>query len=364
MDATLSPEQQELRQVLRRFLADPAAGLPPREAARTPEGHDPARWRGMCELFELPGLLVGAEYGGLGLGWVEQALVLEEMGRALCPSPYLASAVLATSALLHGGDEAARKEWLPGIAAGTTVGALAHRSVEVSADGSGGEYRLTGSAGHVLDGHVADLLVLPVPTSGGMSLFLVRAGAPGLTAQRLPTLDETRAQARLELREVPARLLGQEGQAEPVLALVRDLTAVALAAEAVGGAARCLEMAVDHLRTRRQFGRPLGAFQALKHRCADLYTEVETARSAAYYAAWAAAHVPAELPDAALAAQAYCAEAYRHAAAENIQLHGGIGFTWEHDAHLYLKRATAADLLFGSAGYQRGRIADRLEAAR
>jgi alkylation response protein AidB-like acyl-CoA dehydrogenase len=365
MDASLSPEQEDLRRVLRRFLAERSGSAAVRRAVETPAGYDEAVWRQLNEAFGLAGVVIPEEYGGLGLGFVELALVLEEMGRALYPSPFLAGAVLAAAALLHSGDEPARKEFLPGIAAGTTAATLAHRSCEVAVRPAAGPgAAMTGTVQHVLDGHLADLLILPVPSASGVSLYAVRGDAPGLSTSRLPTVDQTRTQARLELRDTPARLLGVAGGAATVLDRVRDLGGVALAAEAVGGAARCLEMAVEYARTRVQFGRPIGGFQAVKHRCADLYVEVETARSAAYYAAWTAAAGSEELATMAPAAQAYCAEVYRHVAADNIQLHGGIGFTWEHDAHLYFKRASTADVLFGSSRYQRAVLAERLGLAR
>jgi alkylation response protein AidB-like acyl-CoA dehydrogenase len=365
VDTSLSPEQEDLRGVLRRFLTERSGSAEVRQAVETPGGHDEAVWRQLNEAFGLSGVIIPEEYGGLGLSFVELALVLEEMGRALYPSPFLATAVLATTALVHGGDEPARKEYLPGIAAGTTVATLAHRSCEVAVQPAAGrgvavQHVLTGTVQHVLDGHIADLLILPVPSAGGVSLYAVRGDSPGLTARRLPTVDQTRTQARLELLETPARLVGAAGGAAPALDRVRELGGVALAAEAVGGAARCLEMAVEYARSRVQFGRPIGSFQAVKHRCADLYVEVETARSAAYYAAWTAAELDDELAVMAPAAQAYCAEVYRHAAAENIQLHGGIGFTWEHDAHLYFKRASTSDLLFGSSRYHRAVLAERI----
>ncbi len=193
-----------------------------------------------------------------------------------------------------------------------------------------------------------------------MSLFAVEADAAGLTRTPLATMDQTRKQARLEFSATPARLVGEDGGAGPALSRTLDLAAVALAAEQVGGAQRCLDMAVDYAKTRIQFGRPIGSFQAIKHKCADMLLEVESAKSAAYYAGWAAAEDSEELPVVASLAKSYCSEAYFHAAAENIQIHGGIGFTWEHDAHLYFKRAKSSELLLGDPSYHRELLAQRI----
>jgi alkylation response protein AidB-like acyl-CoA dehydrogenase len=212
----------------------------------------------------------------------------------------------------------------------------------------------------VLDGHVANLIVVAARTSKGISLFGVKDDAAGLTRTPLPTMDQTRKQARLEFSGTPAWLIGTDGGAEPGLSKTLDLAAVALAAEQVGGAQRVLDASVEYAKTRIQFGRPIGSFQAIKHKCADMLLEVESAKSAAYYAAWAAAEDSDELPVVASLSKSYCSEAYFHAAAENIQIHGGIGFTWEHPAHLYFKRAKSSELLFGDPAYHRELLAQRI----
>ena len=193
-----------------------------------------------------------------------------------------------------------------------------------------------------------------------MSLFAVEGGASGLTRTALSTMDQTRKQAKVEFDNTPARLIGTDGAGWNVLSTVLDLAAVALAAEQVGGAQKCLDMAVEYAKVRVQFGRPIGSFQAIKHKCADMLLEVESAKSAAYYAGWCAAEMNEELPSVASLAKAYCSEAYFHAAAENIQIHGGIGFTWEHPAHLYFKRAKSSELLFGDPTYHRELLAQRI----
>jgi alkylation response protein AidB-like acyl-CoA dehydrogenase len=204
------------------------------------------------------------------------------------------------------------------------------------------------------------LILVAARTGGDVSLFAVDGSAAGLTRTPLSTMDQTRKQARLEFSGVPARLVGAEGQGWPVLVKALDLAAVALAAEQVGGAQKVLEMSVEYAKVRVQFGRPIGSFQAIKHKCADMLLEVESAKSAAYYAGWAAAEDNDELPVVASLAKAYCSDAYFHAAAENIQIHGGIGFTWEHPAHLYFKRAKSSELMLGDPTYHREQLAQRI----
>ena len=231
-------------------------------------------------------------------------------------------------------------------------------AMEATADGDG--WTLTGTKMYVLDGHIADLVLVAARTPGGVSLFRVDGNADGLTRTALATMDMTRKQARLEFDSVSAALVGTEGDGWAVLERVLDLAAVALAAEQVGGAQVCLDTAVQYAKDRVQFGRPIGSFQAIKHKCADMLLEVESAKSAAYYAGWCAAELNDELPSVASLAKAYCSEAYFHTTAENIQIHGGIGFTWEHPAHLYFKRAKSSELLFGDPTYHRELLAQRI----
>ncbi|HEY6534099.1 MAG TPA: acyl-CoA dehydrogenase, partial [Acidimicrobiales bacterium] len=219
---------------------------------------------------------------------------------------------------------------------------------------------ITGTKTHVLDGHVADLVLVVARTSAGLSLFRIDGESDRLLRTALATMDQTRTQAELVFDAASATLVGVDGGAGAVLARVLDVAAVALAAEQVGGAGRCLEMAVEYAKDRVQFGRPIGSFQAIKHTCADLLLQVESARSAAYYAAWAVAEQSDELPLLASLAKAYCSDAYVAVATENIQIHGGIGFTWEHPAHLYFKRATSSAVLFGDANHHRDRIAQTI----
>jgi len=364
-----SEEQEELRRSVRRFLEDKSPSTEVRRLMETTEGYDPAVWDQMGQQLGLQGLAIPEEYGGSGYGYVELVVVLEEMGRALLAAPYFATVALAANALLASGDDAAKKEYLPGIAAGDTIATVAlteangrwdESGVTMEATKGGDGYTLSGEKTFVIDGHTANLILVAARSGGGVSLFAVDGSASGLTRTPLSTMDQTRKQAKLTFDNVPAKLVGAEGQGWPVLAKTLDLAAVALAAEQVGGAQKVLEMAVEYAKDRVQFGRPIGSFQAIKHKCADMLLEVESAKSAAYYAGWAASEDNDELPVVASLAKSYCSDAYFHAAAENIQIHGGIGFTWEHDAHLYFKRAKSSELLLGDPTYHRELLAQRI----
>ena len=373
MNLGVSAEQRELRDSVRRFLADRAPMSRVRELMETPDGTDRQVWQQAGAQLGLPGIAIPEAYGGAGFTFAEQAIVLEELGAALYGGPYLASAVLAATALLAASDEAARRELLPGIASGQTVATLAFTEDDGSWDpeairlaatrGEGSPdspWMLDGHKSFVLDGHTADLLLVVAAAGPGLSLFAVDPGAAGLDRRVLPTLDQTRKLARLEFDAVPGRLIGAPGEAGGVLGRTLDVAAIALAAEQLGGAQRALDMAVGYAMTRHQFGRPIGSFQAIKHRCADLLLEVESLRSAVAYAAAAVAENSAEVPVVAALAKAYASDVYFHVAAENIQIHGGIGFTWEHDAHLYFKRAKSSELLLGDASYHREHLAERI----
>ena len=364
-----SEEQEELRRALRRFFEDKSPEAEVRRLMETSEGYDPAVWDQMAQQMGLQGLAVPEAYGGSGFTYVELIVVFEEMGRALLAAPYFSTVALAANALLACGDEAAKDDYLPGIASGETIATLALTedsgrwdldAVTLTATPDGGAHTLEGHKMFVPDGHTAGLVLVAARSAAGLSLFAVEGDAPGLTRLPLTTLDQTRKQARLEFSATPARLVGTDGGAAPGLARTLDLAAVALAAEQVGGAQRCLEMAVDYAKVRVQFGRPIGSFQAIKHKCADMLVEVESARSAAYYAGWAAAEAGEELAVVAALAKAYCSEAYFHAAAESIQIHGGIGFTWEHPAHLYFKRAKSCEVFLGGPAYHRELLAQRI----
>ena len=336
---TVAAEHDELRSTVRQFLADSPSA---RAVMDTPEGFDRGTWRRMAEQIGLQAVLVPERYEGLGLGAAEAYVVFEEMGRALYPGPYLASAALATHVLLCSGDEAACRELLPGMAAGTTIATVA----------------LGGPDTPVLHGHVADVVLFTADTDAGLSLFAIDAA--GVDRRPAETLDLTRKQAIVKPSRTSARLVGKKGDAARMLEAAVDRALVALAAEEAGGAVRCLEMSVEYAKEREQFGRPIGSFQAIAHRCVEMLQRVEFAKSAARYAALCLDADSDEFPVAARVAAAFCGQAYRWVATENIQIHGGIGFTWEHDAHLHYRRSWANEALLGSTDRHYMAIADRL----
>jgi len=369
MNFAFSEEQEQLREFVRQFLENYSAEATVRELMETESGYDAATWSMMAEQLGLQSLIIPEEYGGQGFGYVELIVVLEEMGRSLLCAPFFSTVVLAANTLIHSGDDGAKADLLPGIASGETIATLAFTEesgrwdeggITMQASASGDGHTLTGTKSFVLDGHTANLILVAARTDAGVSLFSVDADAAGLTRTALSTMDQTRKQAKLDFADVSATLIGTDGGGWATMETVLDLAAVALAAEQVGGAQMCLDMAVEYAKVRVQFGRPIGSFQAIKHKCADMLLEVESAKSAAYYAGWCAAEMNDELPQVASLAKSYCSEAYFHAAAENIQIHGGIGFTWEHPAHLYFKRAKSSELLFGDPTYHREQLAQRI----
>ncbi|MFB4314452.1 acyl-CoA dehydrogenase family protein [Actinomadura sp. 21ATH] len=362
MKLAVTEEQEELRDALRRFFGDKSSGAEVRRLMETAEGYDPAVWEQMAGQLGLQAMAIPEEYGGAGFGMREVSIIMQEMGRAVVCAPYL-SGLVAAAALLASADEDAKAELLPSIAEGT-IATLAWSegeswdpaSIAMTARRDGDGWVLDGTKSYVLDGHVAALILVVAQGEDGLALFAVDGEAAGLTRTALPTLDQTRKLARLEFAGTPARPI--DAAAGPVLAHALDVAAVALAAEQLGGAERALEMTVGYIKVRKQFGRAIGSFQAIKHRCADMFVLVESARSAVLQAAYVADERPAELPAAAALAKAYCSDACFQVAAETIQMHGGIGFTWEHDAHLYFKRARSSQELFGPPARHRARLAD------
>jgi alkylation response protein AidB-like acyl-CoA dehydrogenase len=377
MHFAFTEEQEELRSQAHGFLGEFSASEQVREAMESERGYDPELWARISSELGWPSVVIPEEYGGLGLSHVELIALMEEMGAALLCAPFLSSVCLAGNALMLGGSEDQKQEHLPGIAEGTTLGTLAYMEpngrpdasgIEALARKDGGDFILSGLKSFVLDGHTAGLLVVAAreaDSSGeqGISLFVVPADSPGLERRLLPTMDQTRKQAELRLDDVrvPASaLMGEEGAGWKSLSGTLDLAAVALAAEQVGGAQRCLDMSVEYAKERVQFGRPIGSFQAIKHKCADMMVEVESARSASYYAGWAASEDAEELPVAASLAKAFCSDTYFRCAAQSVQIHGGVGFTWEYDVHLLFKRAKSTEILLGSPAYHRERVAQRI----
>jgi len=372
LNFAFSEEQEELRAAARAFLADHSGSEAVRAAMQSELGFDVELWKRIGSELGWPALTVPEAAGGIGLGPVELAALMEVMGEHLLCSPFFASVCLAGQAVLGAGSPEQQEHWLGPLAAGQARAALATSepgldwdAVALTATREGDAYRLDGTKRFVLDGHSADWVVVSARTPGsegdsGLCLFVVEGETAGITRDPLPGMDMTRRQAELRFEGVvvPAsQRLGAEGEGAAPLRRVFDLAAIALAAEQVGGAQRCLDDAVAYAKEREQFGRAIGSFQAIKHKCADMMVKVETARSAAYYAACAAAETPEALPRAASLAKAYCSEAFYHCAAESIQIHGGVGFTWEYDPHLFFKRARAGEALLGAPSWHRERVA-------
>ncbi|HEV8219047.1 MAG TPA: acyl-CoA dehydrogenase family protein [Streptosporangiaceae bacterium] len=363
--------QAAFRQELRSFTKAHGTSQAVRALLDDPAGYDPAVWELMAKQLGLPGLIVSEEHGGSGAGAAEAVIALEELGAVLLPSPFLTS-LLGTVAVLAGGRAAARI--LPAVAAGQQRLALAgaDSGAVTAAAGDDGGWRLTGQVPCVLDGAGASLVLVVASTGDGPALFAVPADAPGLTTVALETLDLTRREARLSFDAVPAELASDPGQAA-WLPRVRALAALAVAAGSLGGIRRCLEMATGYAKERTAFGRTIGSFQAVKHMCADMLVDLECTRAAVEHAAKVAdqadeAGPPGEaavaaLPAACSVAKAYASDAFVRAAVTLIQVHGGLGFTWEHDAHLFYRRAFSDEQLFGDAAAHRAQLAANLVAS-
>ena len=362
-----------LRKSARDFLAAESPMTYVRRMMEDDRGFTDAQWKQMAELGWM-GLILPEQYGGAGGDFVDMVVVLEEMGRAVLPGPFFATVILGGVALLEGGSDGQKASFLPKIAAGDLRVTLAQlepnarwdaEGIELQARKDGGGYRLAGTKLFVPDAHTADVIIVAGREPGskgaeGVTLFLVDAGASGVKATLLKTMDQTRKLCEVVLEDVrvPAdRVLGQPGAGWKLLDRVVDRGKVGLCAEMCGGAQKVLEMSVEYAKVREQFGRPIGSFQAIQHKCANMLVEVESSKSATYYAAWAVANDVAEAPLAAAMAKAYTSDAYRHTAGEGIQIHGGIGFTWEHDMHIYFKRAKSSEVTFGDATWNREIVA-------
>ncbi len=377
MNFAFSEEQEMLRDTARRFLDDKAGFDVVRDLMETVEGFDGGLWQEIAAQG-WQAMAIPEEYGGAGFTFMEQAILMEEMGRTLFPIPYLSSIVLGADLVLNAGTEEQKQKILPDVASGQLRLAVAHlesggrwdaTGIELTATNEGDEFVLEGAKSFVIDGHTAGSLIVVARTapsssdSEGISLFLVPADADGIESKRVETMDQTRKQAEITFAavRVPATaILGESGAGWSSLQDTLQRAVVALAFEQVGGAQQCLDMSVEYAKARIQFGRPIGSFQAIKHKCADMLVAIESARSAAYYAGWAASVGDEDLAIAAPLAKSYCSEVYSHAAGDSIQIHGGIGFTWEHDAHLFFKRAKTDELLFGAPADHRTALAGAL----
>jgi alkylation response protein AidB-like acyl-CoA dehydrogenase len=377
MDFGFSEEQEMLRSSARDFLAKEAPMTYVRKMMEDEVGFTGELWKRIADLGWM-GLILPEEYGGSGLDFVDLIVVLEEMGRVVLPGAFFSTVVLGGVALLEGGSDALKQAILPGLAAGDVKLTLAQLEpsgrwgadgIELEAKPDGGGWLLNGTKLFVPDAHVADHLVVagraPGSTgSDGLTLFLVDARGPGVAVTQLKTMDQTRKLAEVVLQNVhvPAdHVLGTPGNGWALLDRIVDRGKVGLCAEMCGGAQKVLEMSVDYAKVREQFGKPIGSFQAIQHKCANMLVEVESSKSVTYYAAWAVANDIAEAPLAAAMAKAYCSDAYRHVAGEGIQIHGGIGFTWEHDMHIYFKRAKSSEVTFGDATWNRELVAQYID---
>ncbi len=370
MQFTFTEEQQEFRSVLRRYFEQSSPTSTVRRLMETEAGWDAGAWREMNQQLGLCGVHVPEEYGGQGFSFVELGIVLEEMGRALVCAPYFASAVLAATAIMNAGTQAQKTALLPPIVSGETIATLAFTEpnglwdasgVETTATTSNGKFTLDGVKSFVLDGRTADLIVVLARAPGstgddGLSFFTLSGDAPGLTRTPLKALDPTRKLARLDFAGVPADLLGEAGAAAAPFAKTLDQAAACLASEMVGGAERLRQSALDFANLRMQFGRPIASFQSMKHKQADMLLEVELAKSAAYVAAQSAADDADDMPALASLAKAAASEAYLQTAIHTIQIHGGVGFTWDNDTHLWFKRAKSSEVFLGDPTWRRERL--------
>ena len=372
MDFGFSEEQEMLRQSVREFLEAESPMTYVRQMMEDERGFSDDQWRKMAELG-WTGLIVPEQYGGAGLNMVDMVVALEEMGKVVFPGPFFASVILGGLAIDLGGNDAQKQRWLPGLADGSRRATLAQveesgrwdaDGIQLPAKAAGGGWTLSGTKLFVHDAHNADVLVVPVRTGGagteGITMLLVERTAKGVGVRVLKTMDQTRKLCEVTFDGVTVgadAVLGAVGAGWGLLDRLVDRAKVALCAEMCGGAQRVLEMSVEYAKVREQFGKPIGSFQAIQHKCANMMVQVESAKSATYYAAWAVANDVPEAHLAACMAKAYTSDAYRFVSAEGIQIHGGIGFTWEHDMHLYFKRAKGSEVTFGDATHNRELVA-------
>ncbi len=371
MDFGFSEEQEMLRQSARSLLEKECPSTLVRRLMEDERGCDPALWKKMAELG-WTGLVIPEEYGGSGLSYVDLVLVMEEMGRVVLPSPFIWTTMVA-EALMRAGSEAQKKALLPKIASGDLIATIAWLepsaswdapSITLSARPDGSNCTLDGTKLFVSDAHLADCILVATRTGGsgedGITLFALEAKRPGITITPLKTMDQTRKLSEVKftgVKATPADLVGEIGKGWPILAAIIDRGKVMLAAEMIGGAQKVLDLTVEYAKVRAQFGRPIGSFQAVQHKAANMMIDVEGAKSAIYYASWAVSNNVPDAPVAAAVAKAAASDAFRRVSADGIQLHGGIGFTWDHDLHIYFKRAKSSEFTFGDATYNRELIA-------
>ena len=368
MDFDFSPDQQQLKDQARRFLTDQCSRTAVRAVLDGPQAFDAKLWAGLANQGYL-GAAIPEAYGGLGAGTLALCVVAEELGRAVAPVPFSSSIGVVAELLLQAGSEAQKQRWLPALASGEVIGALAlserpGQATPASITSRVAKGVLTGTKLPVADGDIAHLVVVAARAEGdtpeALSLFLVDMTAAGVQRQALPSIDPTRSQASITFDAVAVEPLGAAGTGWPALSAVLDRAAVLMAFEQIGGADKALEAACAYAQERFAFGRPIGSLQAIKHMLADMYVSATLARSNAYWAAWALSTGAAELPQAAAAARVSATQAYQHCARNNIQVHGGMGFTWEFDCHLHYRRANGLALALGSQRHWEDLLIERL----
>ncbi|MGN8545629.1 acyl-CoA dehydrogenase family protein [Bradyrhizobium sp. 13971] len=369
MNFDFSDEQKQMRDEARKFLSEQCPPKAVREVLDGKAPYDKALWKGLAEMGFL-GVAIPEQFGGAGAGHLELCVIAEEMGRALAPVPFSSTVYLAAEAILIAGSDAQKQKWLPKIAAGEAIGTLAlfegkgnpsPKAIKLTANGG----VLNGVKKPVPDGAIADFAVVAARTGSSgresdISLFIVDLKAGGVEVKSLTNIDLTRGQAEFTFKDAKAEPLGAAGEGWSVISQVLDRAAVLTAFEQVGGADRALEMGRDYALDRIAFGRPIGSFQAVKHMLADMYVSATLARSNCYYGAWALSTNAGELPEAAAAARISATQAFQHCAKNNIQVHGGMGFTWEFDCHMYYRRANAVALGLGSLSYWEDALIDRM----
>jgi alkylation response protein AidB-like acyl-CoA dehydrogenase len=371
VDFGFSEEQEMLRQSARNLLEKECPSTLVRRLMEEERGYEPELWKKIAELGWL-GLVIPEAYGGSALGYVDLVLVLEEMGRVVLPSPFIWT-VMVAEAINRAGSEAQKKALLPKIAAGELIATIAWMEpsglwgadgITAAARQNGSDFVIDGAKLFVNDGHIADCMLVAARTGGrsadGVTLFAIESSRAGVSVTPLTTMDQTRKLSEVKFAGVKATsadVVGEVGNGWKTLAAIIDRGKVMLAAEMMGGAQKVLDMTVEYAKVRTQFGRPIGSFQAVQHKCANMMIDVESAKSAVYYAAWAVSNDVAEAPLAAALAKAAASDAFRRVSADGIQVHGGIGFTWEHDMHLYFKRAKSSEFTFGDATYNRELVA-------
>ena len=369
MNFDFSEEQYLLRDQARKFLGDGSMLIAARSVLEDESrAYDEDLWHGMAELGWV-GATIPAEYGGAGLSGEDLCVIAEELGRSLAPTPFSSSVYMATEALLMAGSDAQKMKYLPALAAGEKIGCMAVSEGvgvidETSIKTHASNGKIEGKKVPVADGDIADFAIVLADSGndGDLSLFLVDLNDDGISRKSVEMIDPTRSHAEITFDKTTAEPLGEAGQGWSITQAIFNRAAILIAFEQVGGAQACLDMATDYAKNRFAFGRPIGSFQAIKHKLADIYISTELARANAYYGAWALATDAPDLPTAAAAARVAASEAYNLAARENIQTHGGMGFTWEFDCHLYYRRAKLLSLALGGERVWKDRLISQLEA--